>query len=176
MEVEMKTNLFLLLSLMIMSCSSRSGNGVLEIDSHDVDKHVLEVVKQYIKDNPDFSSYIIDTKIDNKGDYGNALFTISHYDSSLFGNGEGSYPLHPSISFKVEGKTVYVISNMDFLLRDVSQDGNTEKRKASVAWLHYYNDAVMYYIGRGKKVRIETLRPDTIFIRKSVHFEAPPIK
>lgn len=160
-----------------MSCSSRSGNDVLEIDSHDVDKHVLEVAKQYIKDNPDFSSYIIDTKIDNKGNYGNALFTISHYDSSLFGNGEWSvFPLHPSICFKVKGRTVYVISNMNYMLNYVSQKRYDEMRNIDAAWRRYYEDAVMYYVGRDKDVRLETLRPDTVLLKKRVHFEVPPIK
>ena len=49
-------------------------------------------------------------------------------------------------------------------------------RNIDAAWRHYYEDAVMYYIDRDKDVRIETLRPDTVLLRKRVHFDALPIK
>ena len=174
----MKANIFLLLSLMIMSCSSRSGNDVLEIDTIRMNKNVVKVVEQYIDANPGYSSYIINANIESK-EYleGGMLFTISHYDSSLFGNGEWSvFPLHPSICFKVKGKTVYVISNMDYMLSYVSQKRYDEGRNIDAACRHYYKDAVMYYVGRDKDVRLETLRPDTVLLKKRVHFEVPPIK
>ena len=162
---------------MIMSCSLRNGSNIVEMDTIRINKHVVKVVEQYIDANPGYSSYIINANIKSK-EYleGGILFTISHYDSSLFGHGEWSFPLHPSICFKVKGKTVYVISNMDYMLRYVSQKRYDEMRNIDAAWRHYYDDAVMYYMNRDKDVRIETLRPDTVLLRKRVHFEVPPIK
>lgn len=174
----MKRIIFSLLSLMAVSCSLRNDSNIVEIDTIHMNKHVVKVVEQYIDANPGYSSYIINVDIKSK-EYleGGILFTISHYDSCLFGNGEWSvFSLHPSICFKVKGKTVYVISNMDYMLRYVSQKRYDEMRNIDAAWRHYYEDAVMYYVGRDKDVRLETLRPDTVLLKKRVHFEVPPIK
>ena len=65
---------------------------------------------------------------------------------------------------------------MDYMLSYVSQKRYDEGRNIDAACRHYYKDAVMYYIGRDKDVRLETLRPDTVLLKKRVHFEVPPIK
>ena len=172
----MKLIIFLILSLMLTSCSRGNDRDIVEIDSSRINKHILDATKQYITEHPDFSSYVIDTNIDAKGYLGCIPFIVSHYDSNFFKNGEGSIPLYPSICFKVNGKTVYIISNLDYLLKEIPQCHETTKQDFVKAWKDYYKDAVMYDVGNDGEVRLETTRPDTVLFRKQVEFEAPAIK
>lgn len=172
----MRKIIFLILSSVVMSCSRCNDRDIVEIDSSRINKHVFDATKQYITEHPEFSSYIIDTNIEKNGYISGILFTISHNDSNLFNHGEGSIPLYPSICFKVKGKTVYVISSLDYLLKEISQCQEFPKQDIIMAWKHYYNDAVMYYIGTDGEIKLETTRPDTVLVKKQVRFEVPAIK
>lgn len=63
----MKLIIFLILSLMLTSCSRGNDRDIVEIDSSRINKHIFDATKQYITEHPDFSSYVIDTNIDAKG-------------------------------------------------------------------------------------------------------------
>ena len=62
----MKLIIFLILSLMLTSCSRGNDRDIVEIDSSRINKHIFDATKQYITEHPDFSSYVIDTNIDAK--------------------------------------------------------------------------------------------------------------
>ncbi len=178
MEIEMKIIVFFTLSLIFVSCTCSTGSGVMEIKTSRIDNHIIKIVELYIEKNPKFESYIIDTEIHDVNDFlgGGILITISHYDSRLFGHGEWSFPLHPSVFFRVKGKTVYVISNLDYILTKTPQKCGCEKINFDKAWDYYFKDAIMYYVSDDGEVRIESTRPDTILQRKLVPFEVPMIK
>lgn len=174
----MKAIMFLITSLILVSCSRNTDGGIMEINSSHIDNHIIKIVEQYIAENPKFDSYIVDTEIHDVNYFlgSGILITISHYDSRLFGYGEWSFPLHPSVFFRVKGKTVYVISNLDYILTKTPQKCGCEKINFDKAWDYYFKDAIMYYVSDDGEIRIESTRPDTILQRKLVPFEVPMIK
>lgn len=174
----MKAIMSFILSLILVSCSYNTDGGIMEINSSRIDNHIIKIVEQYIAENPKFDSYIVDTEIHDINYFlgGGILITISHYDSRLFGHGEWSFPLHPSVFFRIKGKKVYVISNLDYILTKTPQKCGCEKINFDAVWDHYFKDAIMYYVSDDGDIRIESTRPDTVLQRKLVPFEVPVIK
>lgn len=174
----MKAIRFLITSLILVSCARNTDYDIMEVDISRIDNHIIKTVEQYIAKNPKFDSYIVDTEIHDVSYFldGGILITISHYDDRLFGYGEWSFPLHPSIFFRLKGKKIYVSSNLDYLLTKVPIKRSHEKINFGAAWNYYFKDAIMYYISDNGEIQIESTRPDTVLQRKLVPFEAPLIK
>ena len=152
-----------------------------EIDTCELHKQLLNIVKAYIHEHPWEEQYYIASDVDvykNINDDYLHIYAIgisSRWDFS--GEFSVSHPIFPFFYFRYKDKKVFMSSNMDYLLFD---DKRTEKYRIKArseknyeSWLFGVKKNGVFYI-ISKKAK-DYMRPtETVTCKKK--FQAPSIK
>lgn len=138
------------------------------------------VISNYILDNQDFQSFLLITDlggsvIQQEGAK-NHMFVLGPLFEKLFEWGEDSFNGCPSFFMIIEGKPIFIQSTFDNLFDADSQIKTYRENSIPVSGnplKSFLTKAIVIEYGEGRIVVRE--RPDTIFLKKEVPFNVPPL-
>lgn len=170
----MKIIRFLLFAMMTCTCTSNKETSVFfNLQGKDINKELYAIIKQYINSNKETNSFILITDFNAPGQNEEGIekrniYILGPLYDKLFDWGEDGFDGYPLISVNVNGKTVYIHSSMDVIIKPNLNkkiiDESAIPSEVS-AYSKFISEAIVIEYSRAYATVITT-KADTLYLKK----------
>lgn len=178
----MKIIRLLLFAMMMCTCTSNKETSVFfNIKGNDINKELYAIIKQYINSKKDTNSFILITDFNAQNEEEiekHNIYILGPLYDKLLDWGEDGFDGYPLFSVNVNGKTVYIHSSADVIVKpNLNKKIIDESAIPSEvgAYSKFISEAIVIECNRVYATVITT-KADTLFLKKRALVDIPNIE